>query len=186
MKNTLLILSLIISLSCSAQNVFEQYGGNSAVTNLNVSPQMFQLLSKFKISTDDPESQAFIEMIQNLKRFRVMSTKETSIATAMENWFQGELNQTALESVLNITEKGVNVRFGVVYGKEESTVDRLVMYVKGLQEYIDQQENIQLQTTTSLDFILLEIKGKIDLNQVGTLTKLIDIPGGEYLNSLQD
>ena len=80
----------------------------------------------------------------------------------------------------------MNVRFGVVYGKEESTVDRLVMYVKGLQEYIDQQENIQLQTTTSLDFILLEIKGKIDLNQVGTLTKLIDIPGGEYLNSLQD
>ena len=186
MKNTLLILCLIISFFCSAQNVFEQYGSNSAVTNLNVSPQMFQLLSKFKISTDDPESQAFIGMIQNLKRFRVMSTKETSIATAMENWLQDELNQTALESVLNITEKGVNVRFGAVYGEEEATVDRLVMYVNGLQEYIDQRENIQLQTTTSLDFILLEIKGKIDLNQVGTLTKLIDIPGGEYLNSLQD
>ena len=186
MKNTLLILCLIISTACSAQNIFEQYAGNSAVTNLNVSPQMFQLLSKFKITTDDPESQAFIEMIQNLKRFRVMSTKETSIATAMENWFQGELNESALESVLNITEKGVNVRFGVVYGEEESSVDRLVMYVKGLQEYIDQQENIQLQTTTSLDFILLEIKGKIDLNQVGTLTKLIDIPGGEYLNALED
>lgn len=186
MKNTLLIFCLIVSAACSAQNVFEQYGGNAMVTNLNVSPQMFQLLSKFKISTDDPESQAFIEMIQNLKRFRVMSTKETTIATAMENWFHEELNESSLESVLNITEKGVNVRFGAVYGAEESTVDRLVMYVKGLQEYIDQREDIQLQTDTSLDFILLEIKGKIDLNQVGTLTKLIDIPGGEYLNALEN
>ena len=60
------------------------------------------------------------------------------------------------------------------------------MYVKGLQDFIDQREDIQLQTDTSLDFILLEIKGKIDLNQVGTLTKLIDIPGGEYLNALEN
>lgn len=186
MKNTLLILCLIISPVCSAQNVFEQYAGNSLVTNLNVSPQMFQLLSKFKISTDDPESQAFIEMIQSLNHFRVMSTKETTIATNMENWFQDQLNESTLESVLNITEKGVNVRFGAVYGAEESTVDRLVMYVKGLQKYIDQREDIQLQTDTSLDFILLEIKGKIDLNQVGALTKLVDIPGGEYLKALED
>lgn len=186
MKNTLLILCLIISAACSAQNVFEQYGGNVKVNNLNVSPQMFQLLSKLKISTDDPESQAFIEMIQNLKRFRVISTKETTIATAMEKWFQEELDESPLESVLNITEKGVNVRFGAVYGAEESTVDRLVMYVKGLQDYIDEREDIQLQTQTSLDFILLEIKGKIDLNQVGTLTKLIDIPGGEYLDALEN
>ena len=49
---------------------------------------MFQLLSKFKISTDDPESQAFIEMIQNLKRFRVMSTKETSIAQQWKTGFK--------------------------------------------------------------------------------------------------
>ena len=96
------------------------------------------------------------------------------------------MNKSSLESVLNITEKGVNVHFGAVYGAEESTVNRLVMFVKGLQDFIDQRKDIQLQTATSLDYILLEIKGKIDLNQVGTLTKLIDIPGGEYLNALED
>ena len=69
---------------------------------------------------------------------------------------------------------------------ETILVDRLVMYVKGLQDYIDEREDIQLRTQTSLDFILLEIKGKIDLNQVGTLTKLIDIPGGEYLDALEN
>jgi len=187
MKNVLLILLLtVITTTASAQTVFEQYGGNPAVTNLNVSPQMFQLLSKFKITTDDPGSQSLIEMIQSLKRFRVMSTKDEQIAAAMEDWFQKELNTSSLESVLNITEKKVNVRFGAVYGSKDSTVNRLVMYVKGLQGYIDQREDIQLQTATALDFILLEIKGDIDLNQVGALTKLIDIPGGEYLDALEN
>lgn len=186
MKNALFFVLTLFSFTLSGQNIFEQYGGNTAVTNLNVSPQMFQLLSKFKISTDDPESQAFIEMIQSLKRFRVMSTKEINIATAMEDWFQSELNNTPLESVLNITEKGVNVRFGVVYGSKETSVDRLLMYVKGLQEFIDKRDNIQLKTQTRLDYVLLEIKGDIDLNQVATLTQLIDIPGGEYLKALED
>ncbi len=184
MKKALSFFLILLLTQLSAQNVFEQYGGSPAVTNLNVSPQMFQLLSKFKISTDDPESQAFIEMIQSLKRFRVMSTKEASVATAMEDWFQNELNESSLESVLNITEKGVNVRFGAVYGDQEGTVDRLVMYIKGLQGFIDKTDDIQLETQTRLDFILLEIKGSIDLNQVGTLTKLVDIPGGEYLDAL--
>ncbi len=186
MKKALLFCLLFSAIQLSAQNVFEQYGGSAAVTNLNVSPQMFQLLSKFKISTDDPDTEAFIEMIQNLRRFRVMSTKEVAIADDMERWFQEELVETELSSVLNITEKGVNVRFGAVYGDNDSTVQRLVMYVKGLQEFIDQREDIELQTETRLDFVLLEITGAIDLNQVATLTKLIDIPGGEYLKALEN
>ncbi|MGB1449791.1 MAG: DUF4252 domain-containing protein [Flavobacteriaceae bacterium] len=186
MKKTFFFLCLLASFHLSAQNVFEQYGSSPAVSQLNVSPQMFQLLSKFKITTDDPDSQAFIEMIQQLKRFKVMSTQDATISTAMEEWFQREIEQTTLETVLNLTEKGVNVRFGAVYGEDESTVERLVMYVKGLQEFIDQQDNIQLNTTTKFDYVLLEIKGKIDLNQVATLTKLIDIPGGEYLDALKN
>ena len=186
MKNTLLILCLIVSAACSAQNVFEQYGGNAKVTNLNVSPQMFQLLSKLKINTDDPESQAFIEMIQNLKRFRVMSTKDVLIANEMESWMQRELTNSALESILNMTEKGVNVQFAVVYGDDEASVKRLVMYVKGLQDFIDTNDDIQLDTTTDLDFILLEIVGAIDLAQVSSLTKFIDVPGGEYLDALKN
>lgn len=186
MKKTTLFLFLLISIQLSAQTVFEEYGGNNAVTQLNISPQMFQMLSKFKISTDNPESQAFIDMIQKLKRFRVMSTQENNIASAMEDWFLAELEQTPLEPVLNITEKGVNIRFAARYGDEEIKVERLVMYVSGLQEFIDKRENIQLETQTRLDFILLEIIGGIDLNQVGTLTQLIDIPGGEYLKALKN
>ena len=50
----------------------------------------------------------------------------------------------------------------------------------------DTQEDIQVETTTDLDFILLEIVGAIDLEQVGALTQLIDVPGGEYLDALKN
>ena len=169
-----------------AQDVFNRYATDAEVTHLNVSPQMFQLLSKFKVSTSDPESQAFITMIQSLRHFRVMSTKNTQISSAMEEWLKKEIDQTALESVLNITEKGVKVQFAAVYGEDEATVNRLLMYVQGLQDYMDNEASIQLNTETRFDFVLLEIGGNIDLNQVALISQLVEIPEGQYLEALKD
>jgi len=160
MKYLILVLFLMGGISLNAQTVFEDYGGNPAVTHLNISPQMFQMLSK--------------------------STQEVQIAQVMETWMQKELQRTELTSILNMTEQGVNVQFAAVYGEGEAEVQRLVMFVKGLQEFIDKQDNINLDTNTKFDYVLLEIKGDIDLNQVGALTKLIAVPGGEYLESLQN
>ena len=185
MKHLFCICFLLAS-NLHAQDVFKRYATHSEVTHLNVSPQMFQLLSKFKVSTSDPKSQAFIIMIQSLRHFRVMSTKNAQISLAMEEWLKKEIDQTALESVLNLTEKGVKVQFAAVYGEDEATVNRLLMYVQGLQDYMDNEASIQLNTETRFDFVLLEIAGKIDLNQVALITQLVEIPGGRYLEVLKD
>lgn len=184
-KLILLFLVMSCCLNSHAQTVFDQYAGNPDVSHLNISPQMFKILSQFKLSTSDPESQEFIEMIQSLTQFRVMSTQNSTIVKSMDLWVKKELSESPLTSILNITEKGVNVQFGAVFG-ENDNVKRLVMLVKGLQDFIDQQENIELNTTTPLDYVLLEIKGDIKLNQVSALTRLVDIPGGNYLEALED
>ena len=186
MKYLIFFLLFIGSHCLPAQTVFDNYGGNPAVTNLNISPQMFQMLSKLKIDTKDPGTQDLVNMVQGLKQFRVMSTQDVNIAQAMETWMQQEMNQTALSSILNITEKGINIQFSAVYGEGEAEVKRLVMFVKGLQEFIDTQDQINLNTDTRFDYILLEIKGSIDLNQVGALTNLIAVPGGSYLDALKN
>ena len=186
MKNFSLYFLLFTALNLTAQDVFKSYAGNASVSQINISPQMFNMLSKFKVNVTDPDSQEFIKMIQGLRRFRVMTTQDLSIAQDMESWVSQEFENTELESILQLTEKGIGVHFGGVYGDGEAIVKRLVMYVSGLQDFIDQQDNIDLNTKTRLDHILLEIKGDIDLNQVGALTQLIDIPGGEYLDSLKN
>lgn len=185
MKHLFCICFLFAS-NLHAQDVFNRYATDADVTHLNVSPQMFQLLSKFKVSTSDPESQAFITMIQSLRHFRVMSTKNAVISSAMEEWLKKEIDQTPLESVLNITENGVKVQFAAVYGEGEATVNRLLMYVQGLQDYMDNEASIQLNTETRFDFVLLEIGGNIDLNQVALISQLVEIPGGQYLEALKD
>ena len=185
MKHLFYICFLLAS-NLHAQDVFNRYATDADVTHLNVSPQMFQLLSKFKVSTSDPESQAFITMIQSLRHFRVMSTKNAEISSAMEEWLKKEIDQTPLESVLNITENGVKVQFAAVYGEGEATVNRLLMYVQGLQDYMDNEASIQLNTETRFDFVLLEIGGNIDLNQVALISQLVEIPGGQYLEALKD
>ena len=185
MKHLFCICFLLAS-NLHAQDVFNRYATDADVTHLNVSPQMFQLLSKFKVSTSDPESQAFITMIQSLRHFRVMSTKNAVISSAMEEWLKKEIDQTPLESVLNITENGVKVQFAAVYGEGEATVNRLLMYVQGLQDYMDNEASIQLNTETRFDFVLLEIDGNIDLNQVALISQLVEIPGGQYLEALKD
>ena len=185
MKHLFCICFLLAS-NLHAQDVFNRYATDADVTHLNVSPQMFQLLSKFKVTTSDPESQAFITMIQSLRHFRVMSTKNAEISSAMEEWLKKEIDQTPLESVLNITENGVKVQFAAVYGEDEATVNRLLMYVQGLQDYMDNEASIQLNTETRFDFVLLEIGGNIDLNQVALISQLVEIPGGQYLEALKD
>ena len=182
----LFYICFLLASNLHAQDVFNRYATDADVTHLNVSPQMFQLLSKFKVTTSDPESQAFITMIQSLRHFRVMSTKNAEISSAMEEWLKKEIDQTPLESVLNITENGVKVQFAAVYGEGEATVNRLLMYVQGLQDYMDNEASIQLNTETRFDFVLLEIGGNIDLNQVALISQFVEIPGGQYLEALKD
>ena len=181
MKNTSLLLSfLLCSCLLSAQDIFEEFQKDPEVSYISVSPKMFELLGKLSINTDDPKMNGFIEMVQSMKHFKVLSTKNPSIAEKMDVWLTNQLVETDLETVLNLTEQEVEVQFCVVYGEEESKVDQLVMFVKGVQKFAD-QEGLDV---SNLDFILLSIEGKIDLNQVATLTEIVDIPGGNFLKKM--
>ena len=181
MKKTSLLLILLLSINfLSAQTVFDQYQKNPEASYLSVSPKMFEMLGKLNINTDDAKMNGFIEMVQNMESFKVLSTQDQEIAQDMENWLNKEIDQTELETVMNLSEDQVKVQFCVVPGSDETKVDRLVMFVKGAQQYAD-QEGLDL---SNLDFILLSIEGSIDLNQVAVLTEIIDIPGGKFLKEI--
>ena len=181
MNKCAFLLFIVFNFSqVTAQDVFQKYQKNPDASYLSVSPKMFEMLGKLSINTGDPIMDGFIEMVKSMKHFRVLSTKNLSIAQEMETWLKDQLAQTDLESVMNISEQEVEVQFCVVYGSDDSRVDRLVMYVSGAQKIAD-QEGLEL---SNLDFILLSIEGNIDLEQVAVLTEIIDIPGGNFLKKI--
>ncbi|MDB4015156.1 DUF4252 domain-containing protein [Flavobacteriaceae bacterium] len=181
MKKHSLILVLLISLNIlTAQNIFEQYQKDPAASYLSVSPKMFEMLGKLSLNTDDPQMNGFIDMVKSMDSFKVLSTKSGIIAQDMESWIANQIEQTELETIMNLSEKDVDVQFCVVYGSDYSKVDRLVMYVKGAQKFAN-KEGLDI---SNINFILLSVEGDIDLNQVATLTEVIDIPGGEFLKEI--
>ncbi|MGB2306051.1 MAG: DUF4252 domain-containing protein [Flavobacteriaceae bacterium] len=171
---------LLCTTFLSAQDIFDMYQKDPAASYVSVSPKMFEMLGKLSINTDDPKLNGFIEMVQSLKHFKVLSTKSFSIAEKMESWLANQLDNTELETVFSLSERDVEAQFCVVYGEEESKVDQLIMYVRGAQKFAD-QEGLDV---SNLDFILLSIEGDIDLNQVATLAEIVDIPGGNFLKKM--
>ena len=171
---------LLCSTFLSAQDIFDAYQKDPAASYVSVSTKMFEMLGKLSINTDDPKLNGFIEMVQSMKHFKVLTTKSLSIAGKMQTWLANQLDTNELETVLNLSERDVEVKFCVIYGEEESKVDQLVMFVKGAQKYAD-QEGLDV---SNLDFILLSIEGDIDLDQVATLTEIVDIPGGNFLKKM--
>tara|TARA_B100000767_G_C19777639_1_gene543650 strand:+ start:7282 stop:7830 length:549 start_codon:yes stop_codon:yes gene_type:complete len=181
MKNHIIVLLLLLNIKLLiAQDIFDKYQKNPAVSYLSVSPKMFEMLGKLSLNSGDPKMDGFIQMVQSMEHFKVLSTKNTEIAEEMEVWLNNELSQTVLESNMNISEKEVEVKFSVVYGSDDVKVERLVMFVKGAHRLVH-QEGLEV---SNLDFILLSIKGSIDLNQLAFLTEIIDIPGGKFLKEI--
>ena len=123
-------------------------------------------------------------MIKSLQTFRVMTTKDATIAKDMAQWLATEIEQTDLTSLFNVKKDGVRVKFGAVFSPQQDTVKRLVMWVEGLDEFVAKNPDINLKSPADLDYILLEIKGDLALDQISALTNIVNIPGGEYLDIL--
>ena len=87
MKNTSLLLSfLLCSCLLSAQDIFEEFQKDPEVSYISVSPKMFEMLGKLSINTDDPKMNGFIEMVQSMKHFKVLSTKNHQL---QKKWMFG-------------------------------------------------------------------------------------------------
>lgn len=174
------------SLQAQSDDVFQLHASRNDVTHITVPPSMFGMLSKLKLSTNDPETEALMKMVQSLTLFRVMTTRNTSIAKDMQSWVNQEIQQTSLMSLLNVKKEGVRVQFAAVFSTRQDQVKRLVMWVQGLEQYVEKNPDIQLDSPADLDYILLEIKGDLPLDQISALTQIVNIPGGNYLEALNN
>ena len=119
MKHLFCICFLLAS-NLHAQDVFNRYATHAEVTHLNVSPQMFQLLSKFKVNTSDPESQLFIGYDSIFASFSNDEYTRMRKFRRPWKWLKAEISQTALDLCFKYNGKReFKVQFAAVYGEGE-------------------------------------------------------------------
>ncbi|MBK9015962.1 MAG: DUF4252 domain-containing protein [Saprospiraceae bacterium] len=141
---------------------FAKYVDDERFTVVYVSGKMFSMINKMELDLDDEESQAILSVCKDLKGLRILTTE-----TDGNKFYQEALNTIntkGYETLLEVREgKTENVKFLVKDSDGGNTLDELLLLVGGEDE----------------DFVLLSFMGKIDLNEIGKLSKAFDKGDGD-------
>ena len=182
MKKLVLILALAtLPIVSNAQSIFDQFEDLDGVTSVVVNQNMFKLLSKIDVETNDPESQDYINMIENLTSLKVLTTGDEAISAKMKSEVDRYLNKAKLQELMRVKDGEQTIKFYIKEGKNEDYVSELLMFITGLKE-VTKDSNVTINgQKREFETVLLTLTGNIDLKQISKLTNKMDIPGGKQL-----
>ena len=162
----------------SAQSIFDHFENAPDVTYASIGPKMFQLLGQMSfLGKDDPESAEILEIINNIKSFKVLITGEGEIQNEFNEWVDKEAEKNDLETLMKMSESDTELFFYVKQGKSENKIEKLLMYSKGISKSVPEAK-IKGQ---AIESVVLMIEGDLDLNQIAKLAAKMDLPGGDQL-----
>ena len=172
MKKSLFLLPLFLlaaAFSATAQNdaitrFFEKYNEDERFTVVYVSPKMFQLVSK--IETADEEWNKVRDIVKDLGGLRVLTADSIGDGLSFYKDALSKVPATEYEELLTVRDGKENVR----------------IWVKDTANII---EELLLLVGSPTEFTLLSFTGKIDLDKISELSKVLDIDGAGHLEKLK-
>ena len=179
MKNlSLVLIGFMLSLSVKGQSIFERFADYDDVSLVSISPKMFKMLGQLSVSLDDPEAQEYIDMVSSIENFKVLISGNDEVTAAMSKWAAEQLSSKDLEELMTIKDADADVAFYVKSGKSDDRVEKLIMYVNGVNPEIMKDSPLGERP---VETIILLIEGNIDLKQISKLTDQMSLPGGKQL-----
>ena len=174
MKKLAIVIAFMISpMLVSAQGVFDSYEDEKDVTSVVVTKNMFKLLSKIEIDSNDPEVKEYMDMVNSLENIKVFMTENKSVGARMKADVQKYVGASkGLEELMRIKDDGKNVKFYSKEGSDENHVSELLMFLDG---EMDGKEGT----------VVMSITGNIDLKQISKLTKELNVPGSDELKNVK-
>lgn len=175
MKKLIMLIALVcLPLMASAQGIFDRYEDEKDVTSVVVTKNMFKLLAKIDIESDDAEVQEYMDMVNNLDNIKVFMTENKSVGARMKGDVQSYVSKSkGLEELMRVKDDGKNVKFYSKQGKDENHVSELLMFLDG---EMDGKEGT----------VVMSITGDIDLKQISKLTKQLNVPGSDELKNVEN
>lgn len=171
MRKYIIIATLaLLPAGLFAQSIFDKYEDLDEVSSVVVNKNMFNLLVKMDVDTDDPEAKEFMDIAKSLSGLKVFVTEDAKISADMKATVDKYLKSSSLEELMRVKDKDANVKFYVRNGKDEDHVSELLMFVTGIKSKDVKIDDRQIET------VLLTLTGDIDLTKIGSLTKKMDLP----------
>ena len=172
-KITLLFVIISFPLAVYAQGNFDSFENEKDVTSVVVTKNMFKLLSKMDLDSQDPEVKDYLEMVDNLETIKIFTTKNPDVASKMSAQVKSYVDSNKeLSELMRVKDDGKNIRFYSKQGASENLVSELLMHLDG----VEQGESMT---------VVMSITGAIDLKQIGKLTQALKVPGSEQLKKIR-
>lgn len=188
MKKLVIVLAIVLApvMSFAQGGMFDKYEDMEEVASIIVNSKMFQMLATIDVDMDDPEAQAYFDMVKKIDNFKVMTTGDESISANMKADVNRYLKNSNLEELMRIKDGDQNVKFYVREGKDANHVKELLMFITGLKE-MTKDNNISINgKNREFETVVLSLTGDIDLRQVSKMTQKMDIKGGKHLDKVGD
>ncbi|WP_239000215.1 DUF4252 domain-containing protein [Hyunsoonleella ulvae] len=186
MKTRLVVFVMAIMLlpltGMAQKNIFDKYSDDPNVTYVNIKPKMFQMISKIGIDTDDPEAQAYLDMVKSITSFKTIVTDNSDISADISKWVKSRSSK--LEELMEVKDDGTEVKFYVEEGKDDDHVKELLIFVTGIDKKMDEKVEINGKAR-KIETVVVSMTGDIDLNEISKLTQKMNIPGGKHLGKEQ-
>ena len=172
MKKLIIVTcAFLLPFISGAQN-FAKYENMKEVDAVVITSKMFKLLTKIDLNADDPETQEYIDLIENLEEIRVFTSKKEGVRRQMAADVNTYLKNGSMEELMRVSSDGKNVKFYYKPGRSDDYVSQLFMFMEG-------------QDDKNPVSVILNITGDINLSQVSRLAQDFQIPGGEQLENIE-
>lgn len=150
------VLFLLLTISGRAQAFFDKLEAHKEIASATVTQKMFQMLAK--IASEGGESKEYVAFVSKLKSMRVFTTENQQAGALLKS---EALQYVKAASLSEVRMKTQNTKF---YAKENGS-DK----ISELLIFVDSNDH-------SKKTVLLSLIGDIELSQIGTLTKNMNLP----------
>ena len=161
MKKIVVLIALMVTpIVTSAQSFFDTLEDMDGVDMVVVTKDAFELISKFKnISSSDNGGLKVFQMIQELKEFKMFSTKDAGIANEMDSLFKKAIKKKRLTELMRIKEDESRIKIYVKSTKNKDFVSEVLMLIKGLDK----------KTQGYSEALVVSLPGNIDINKMSKI-----------------
>lgn len=169
MKKVFLIVTVfLMSGALSAQSLisasFSDYENDENFTRVSISKKMFSIMAN--LDPEDEDEKELIQTVSNLDGLKII------VADSSENpkeLFKESMSRipSRFEELMTVDDKDERIVFMI--DESDGVVSELIMVMKGDDE-----------------FVLLDLFGKIDLNQIAKLSRKMNIDHLDKLEKIEE
>ncbi|MBN8676720.1 MAG: DUF4252 domain-containing protein [Chitinophagales bacterium] len=171
MKQIMFSLLFVIAASATtmAQNdaitrFFNQYSEDERFTVVYIAPKLFHLAAK--IETDDEDWNSIREIVKDLGGLRVLTADSIADGLALYKTALSKVPTSEYSELLTVRDKDENVRIWI---KDSGNIIEELLLLVGKPD----------------EFVMLSFTGKIDLDKISELSKVLDVKGADQLEKIK-